>query len=170
MTCELLEEYLQWQAKPKIELVDGQLIIGKSLSGSRLLFNQILRSWGALSAVALAPQQWWEALSLAFGAPVVPDLKAIDALALRNWASGITFTPQVNKLAPRRGRKCSNIRQTLYMALFGLRPIQLGESLGRGFVNRLGANAFMPDILFYIDVEDATDTQLDAIASELVEI
>lgn len=150
MTSELLEEYLQWQAKPKIELVDGQLIIGKNLSGSRLLFNQILRGWGALSAVALAPQQWWwEALSLAFGAPVVPDLNAIDASALRNWASGITFTPQVDKLTERRGRKCSNIQQTLYMALFGLRPIQLGESLGRGFVNRLGANAFMPDILFY---------------------
>lgn len=149
MTSELLDEYLQWQAKTKIELVDGQLIIGKNKSLSRLLFNQILRGWGALSAVALAPEQlWWQALSSAFEAPVVPDFNAIDASAIRNWASGINFTPEVTKLT-RRGRKCSNIRQTLYMALFGLRRTEIGESLGGGFVNRLGANAFMPDILFY---------------------
>ncbi|BAZ08345.1 hypothetical protein NIES4071_01500 [Calothrix sp. NIES-4071] len=150
MTSDLFEEYLQWQAKTKIELVEQKLIIGKSLSGSRLLFNQILRGWKAISAVALAPEYlWWQALNIAFGAPAIPDLNAIDAAYLRSWASEVIFTPQVTKLTERTGRKSSNIRETLYMAFFGLRWVGIGQSLGRVFVNRLGGNAFMPDILFY---------------------
>jgi hypothetical protein len=152
MTDELFEEYLQWPPRTKIELVDGQLIVGNSLSGSRLLFSQILRGWGAISAVALAPESlWWQALTNSFGAPTVPNYDAIDANALRNWASEVIFTPDIPQLTACKNRRRADIRQVLINALFGLgmRGHQLGQSLGGGFVNRLGNNGFMPDILFY---------------------
>jgi Putative restriction endonuclease len=152
MTSELLEEYVMWHGRRKIELLNGQLIVGNSLSHSRLLFSQILRGWGAISAVSLAPESlWWEALTLVFGAPPVPNLDTIDADGLRNWASQVIFTPDIPQLTPCGSRKRINIRQVLYFAFFGLgrNGHQLGQSLGGGFVNRLGNNAFMPDILFY---------------------
>ncbi len=152
MTSNLFEEYIQWQPRTKIELVDGQLIVGNSLSGSRLLFSQILQGWGAISAVALATESlWWEALTIAFGAPTVSNIDAIDADALRNWASEVNFTPEISQLTDYTNRKRTSMRQVLSYALFslGMRGHQLGQSMGGGFVNRLGNNGFMPDILFY---------------------
>jgi len=152
MTSNLFEEYLEWQPRTKIELVDGQLIVGNSLSGSRLLCSQILQGWGAASAIALASESlWWESLTIAFGAPTVLNIDAIDADALRNWASEVNFTPEISQLTACKNRKRISIRQVLSYALFslGMRGHQLGQSMGGGFVNRLGNNAFMPDILFY---------------------
>jgi len=152
MTLDLFEEYLRWQPRTKIELVDGQLIVGNTLSGSHLLFSQILRGWGAEAAVALAPESlWWQALTLAFGAPTVPNLDEIDADALRTWASEVIFTPDIPQLTARWDWKRSETRQTLTSAFFGLglRGQRLGKALGGGFVNRLSNNGFMPDILFY---------------------
>ena len=152
MTSNLFEEYLEWQPRTKIELVDGQLIVGNSLSGSRLLCSQILQGWGAASAVALASESlWWEALTIAFGAPTVPNIDAMDADTLRSWASEVNFTPEISQLIACKNRKRTSLRQVLYYALFSLgrRGHQLGQSMGGGFVNRLGNNGFMPDILFY---------------------
>ncbi|MBF2085570.1 hypothetical protein [Thermoleptolyngbya sp. C42_A2020_037] len=43
------------------------------------------------------------------------------------------------------------LRQALQMAMFGLgmRYEKLGQSLGGGFVYRLGQHGFMPDVLFF---------------------
>ena len=68
MPQSLLDEYCAWSPGSKIELVGGQLIVGDSLTHSRLLLSQILRGWGIEAVVALAGQQlWWKALSQAFG-------------------------------------------------------------------------------------------------------
>lgn len=45
MPQSLLDEYCAWSSGSKIELVDGQLIVGDSLTHSRLLLSQILRGW-----------------------------------------------------------------------------------------------------------------------------
>ena len=55
MTSDLFEEYLQWQPKTKIELVDGQLIVGNSLSGSRLLFTLLISQYSAGKTPVVCP-------------------------------------------------------------------------------------------------------------------
>lgn len=56
MVSDLLDEYTQWAPRTKLELLDGQLIVGKSVTHSRLLLSQILRGWGLEAAIALAPE------------------------------------------------------------------------------------------------------------------
>lgn len=92
MPVSLIDEYLAWSPGSKIELVNGQLIVGDSLIHSRLLLSQILRGWGVEAVVALAPEfLWWEALSHTFAAPTVFNLNELDAAAMRHWATQITF-------------------------------------------------------------------------------
>lgn len=96
MPQSLLDEYCAWSSGSKIELVDGQLIVGDSLTHSRLLLSQILRGWGIEAIVALARQQlWWKALSLAFGTPEVVNLTELDAASLQQWAEQIDFEPEL---------------------------------------------------------------------------
>lgn len=151
MLSPLIEEYIQWEPRSKIELVNGQLIIGKSLIHSRLLLSQILRGWGAEAATALAPESlWWQALTSAFDAPVA-DFHEIDTSALQVWASSIAYEPEVPQLLSQWNWKRSQVQQALYMAFFRLEfeGKKLGRTIGGGFVNRLGNNGFMPDILFF---------------------
>ena len=88
----LFDDYLAWAHGSRIELVNGKLVIGKSLSHSRLLLHQILRGWGLEAAIALAPESmWWSALSAAF-APAL-DLTTLTPLSLQTWADHIQFQP-----------------------------------------------------------------------------
>lgn len=152
MPVSLMDEYLAWSSGSKIELVNGQLIVGDSLTHSFLLLSQILRGWGVEAVVALAPEKlWWEALSHTFKAPTVASLNQLDVAAMRHWAAQITFEPAIPRHHGDWRWAYSELRQTLSMAMFGLgmRYEKLGQSLGGGFVNRLGEHGFMPNILFY---------------------
>jgi hypothetical protein len=59
MSTDLFDDYHSWFPGTKIELVNGQLIIGNSLTHSRRLLQQILRGWGIEAIVALAPAELW---------------------------------------------------------------------------------------------------------------
>lgn len=152
MFASLLEDYHAWSPGSKIELVNGQLIIGDSLVHSRRLLSQILRGWGVEAIAALAPEHlWWEALSHTFGAPMLTSLDRFDASTLQQWAEVIDYQPEN---PPHHGSwrfAYSQLRQALRMAMFGLgmRYEKLGQSLGGGFVHRLGQHGFMPDVLFF---------------------
>ena len=94
MTNDLFEDYTRYGPEPKLELIDGRLIVGNNLAASRLLLRHILTGWGASAAVALAPiEQWLEALSIGFGAPVPRELSSAgERLAfLKSWASAVAF-------------------------------------------------------------------------------
>ena len=56
MATELFDGYRQWEPRAKLELLDGKLIVSKSLTHSRLLLQQILRGWGLEAAIVLAPE------------------------------------------------------------------------------------------------------------------
>ena len=61
-----------WENLPSrsSEVIDGRLIAGNSLMGSRYLLWAILQLLGPRAALALAPlDQWWSALATAFQAP-----------------------------------------------------------------------------------------------------
>lgn len=152
MPESLLDEYYAWSPGSKIELVDGQLMIGDSLTHSRLLLSQILRSWGIEAVVALAPELlWWQALSQVFGIPKVSDLTELDAALMQHWADQIDFESELPQHHGDWRWTYSQLRQSLRLAMFnlGTRYEKLGQSLGNGFVNRLGEQGLMPDILFY---------------------
>jgi Putative restriction endonuclease len=150
MSTNLFDNYHAWFPGTKIELVNGQLIIGNSLTHSRRLLQQILRGWGIEAIVALAPAQlWWDALSHVFdGLPA-----NLDADEIQHWANLISFEPDY-PLHQGHGDwqwSYSSLLQNLRMAMFmlGHRHEKLGQSLGGGFVNRLGNHGLMPDVLFY---------------------
>ena len=152
MSSSLFDEYLQWEPRTKIELIDGKVIIGKSLSHSRLLLSHILRGWGLEAAIALAPEPlWWQALSIVFEAPVVQDLEDIDFEAIRTWAETAEYEPESPQFLSRWNRKRADVRESLFMAFFQLREQnkELGQAIGSAFVNRLGDDGLMPDILFF---------------------
>ncbi len=82
-----LDEYHAWTPGTKIELVDGQLVIGDSLSHSRRLLSQILRSWGIESLLALAPESlWWQALAYSFD-QMGNQLEQLDPAILQQRAA-----------------------------------------------------------------------------------
>jgi Putative restriction endonuclease len=149
MSTLLLDEY-DWSPGSKIELVNGQLIVGDSLTHSRRLLHQILRGWGIEALIALAaPQQlWWSALEQTFGCPIA---NLDDPDTLQNWATQIQFEPDHPAHHGDWKWSYSSLRQNLRMSMFmlGHRYENLGQSLGGGFVNRLGEHGVMPDILFY---------------------
>ena len=61
---ELFDDFCRRGTEGKLELIDGRLIVGNTIVGSRLLLRQILQGWGADAAVALAPIPLWiEALA-----------------------------------------------------------------------------------------------------------
>jgi hypothetical protein len=83
----LIDDY-EWAHGARIELIDGKLVVGKSLSNSRLLLHQILRGWGLEAAIALVPESmWWVALSAAFAPDL--DLATLTAQSLHTWSYGI---------------------------------------------------------------------------------
>ena len=152
MPVSLMDEYLAWSPGSRIELVDGQLVVGDSLTHSRLLLSQILRGWGVDAVVALAPELlWWEALSYTFGAPAVAHFDELNSAAMQHWGAQLAFEPEIPQHHGNWRWPYSELRQALRLAMFSLgrRDAKLGQSLGGGFVNRLGQHGFMPDILFY---------------------
>lgn len=147
-----MDEYLAWSPGSKIELVNGQLIVGDSLTHSLLLLSQILRGWGVEAVVALAPEElWWQALSHTFAAPAIASLDELDVAAMQLWAAQSKIDPEIPQHHGSWRWAYSQLRQNLSIAMFslGMRYEKLGQSLGSGFVNRLSEHGFMPDILFY---------------------
>ncbi len=139
MTNTLFDEYCQWSPGSKIELIDGKLYIGDSLTHSRRLLSQILQGWGVEAIICLAEESlWWEALAYTFDLPWSKNSANFDVNYLKNWANQIEFNPEN---PPHHGDwnwSHSQLRQELKMALFSsLNRSQIqGESLGGGFVNR----------------------------------
>lgn len=155
MSSSLFDEYIQWEPRTKLELIDGKLIVGKSLTHSRLLLSQILRGWGLDAAIALAPESlWWQAITVVFGSPAVRTLEELNFSEQRNWASSIQFEPEIPTLLSEWSWKRSEIRESLQMSFFRLEEggQHPGRSIGSGsFVNRLGQDALMPDVMFFCE-------------------
>jgi len=73
-TSELFDNWLNCKTESKLELIDGKLVVGNSLVGSRLLLRQILQGWGAEAAIALAPiETWLSALAVGYELRPVQD-------------------------------------------------------------------------------------------------
>lgn len=150
---ELFHDFTKHHPEGKLELIDGCLIVGNSLVGSRLLLQQILQGWKADAAVALAPvEHWIEALKEGFKLSIPGSSADIPTLldALVAGLGQVNYQPE--DLTPGWGGAQfphNRIRQDLTMALFQIAKQLGGQSLGRDFVMRLGENGFTPDLLFF---------------------
>jgi hypothetical protein len=118
--------------EPKLELVNGRLIAGNSLDGSKLLLDHILRGWSVDAAVALGSIDLW-------------------AAALREYEAGHKdfAAPDVTAGAEGHGAEHRGVRNHLYFSLSEAAEALGGEALGRDIVMRLGDDGFTPDIMFF---------------------
>ncbi len=138
-------EFIGSHPEAKLELLDGRLIVGNCLDGSRLLLQQILRGWGVEAAVALgSSDQWVEGLCRAYGL----ENNSLDSL--EEQAAAIVYkAPDLGR--GREGENAGHTQVRGQMIFAFHRPaIELGgESLGRGFVMKLGDDGFTPDLMFF---------------------
>ena len=151
-----LREWQCWSPGSKLELLNGQLILGDSLTHSRLLLSQLLRGWGLSAALPLAPLSlWWEAIAAVFDLPTAIASAPMQHLdEVRAWANRVSFEPERPQHEGHKGGwrwTYSRSRQDLRMAMYGVERShgRLGQSIGGGFVNRLGEDGLMPDVCFY---------------------
>jgi len=132
----------------KLELLDGRLIVGNGLDGSRLLLRQILRGWGAEAAVSLgAHEQWIEALHTAYGFahPFNGSLELLEQEAAR-----VTYqTPDLSRGREGQDDGQRQMRSNLSFGLHGLLTVLGGHALGRDFAMKLGGDVFSPDLLYF---------------------
>ena len=57
MDDDRFDRYWRGHPESKIELIDGHLVIGNSMSGSRYVLHGMLASWGPVAALPLAPER-----------------------------------------------------------------------------------------------------------------
>lgn len=154
MNSDLFNDYCRQGTEGKLELIDGKLIVGNTIVGSRLLLRQILQGWGAEAAVAIdSPISLWiEALAASMKRDrleideddlygTILDLKAVAATQeyhLEDLTAGYGKNNYTH----------NSLRQKLATALWQIGKSLGGTALGRDFVMRLGDNGFTPDLSF----------------------
>jgi Uma2 family endonuclease len=137
--------------EPKIELVDGRLLVGNGLAGSRLLFDHLVRGWGVAAATAFGTiAQWIDAFCAAYH--LMPPAQAPDAALtiLAQHASRLAYVPRdvtAGDAGTDAGHRC--VRMRLAAALFEVSKALGGRALARDFVMRLGPHGFTPDVVFF---------------------
>lgn len=151
-TSELFDTWINNKPESKLELIDGQLVVGNSLIGSRLLLRQILQGWKADAAIALAPiETWLQAFAVGYNLTLPQTGSHLEILNhLENQVADVEFVAE--DLQAGRAEKTwahHRAQQQLTMDLFRLANQAGCESLGRDFVMRLGNNGFTPDLIVY---------------------
>lgn len=136
-----------WATTPesKLELIDGQLIIG-TLRGSRRVLWYLLNDYGPALALPLAPADlWWAALDRAFG----PLLGLHSPEEWIEWTVDFEYHPEPRSAGPHGSVAHRRAYELLQHGLYHFAGTSgLGRMLGRDFVVRLGENGLTPNLLF----------------------
>ncbi len=155
-TEELFESFSYHRPEGKLELIEGRLIVGNTLVGSRLLLRQILQGWRADAAIALAPLETWiEALKRGFHLACPTEENEIANTLNLLEASVAELEYQPEDLLTGQGvanypyHPHHGVRQYLSTSLHDLAEDLGGRALGRDFVMRLGDNGFTPDLMVF---------------------
>jgi hypothetical protein len=145
-TKDWFERYERETPEPKLELIEGRLIIGNSLAGSRYYLPDLLRGWGTEAALAFAePELWLTALQRAFASFTPPDATT-PLVAWHEWAETVVFTPSLAPAGPMATGPHYHARERLQAGIsYACGVGGFGTSLGHDFVMRLGDDGFTPD-------------------------
>jgi Uma2 family endonuclease len=160
-----------WNAMPesKLELLGGKLIIS-TIAGSRWIAREILRDYGPLMMLPMAPPSlWWQALQAAYAPQPLPA----SVPAWEAWSDRLEYEPSVAPAGPRDTRDHHRLFDLLKWGLWHLaESTGLGETLGRDFVIRLGENGPTPDVVFMdrTCLERLRDRYLDGPPTLAIEI
>lgn len=135
----------------KIELVDGRLIVGNSLAGSRLLLDHILRGWDTDAAVALGSiEQWVKAFCEAYRLTPPDQISDQSLGSLEEKASRIDYSIE-DFTEGEEGEDAGHwrVRSHLFYSLYEVSESLGGMALGRDFVMRLKEDGLTPDAMFF---------------------
>ena len=67
MSRDDIDRWIEEMPEPKLQLIDGRLVVGNGAAGNRRLLAHVLEGWGAEAALPLAPmEKWQQALRTAF--------------------------------------------------------------------------------------------------------
>ena len=144
------EDFYSRLPKNKIELIDGQVLIGSSLDVSRMVLTYILRGHGTGCVAKLADKSLLRAAyAEAFGRG--------DAWQAPQFAKGAPSTP-VHRMA-----------SELMMNIYALHRYGVW---GRDLVIKLGEDAFTPDIFVHANRNDARmrDYYFEGVPDLIVEV
>jgi Uma2 family endonuclease len=151
MTDEDFDAFVNSIPESKLELIDGQLIVGNGLIATKLLLREILKGWSIAAGLALIDRQLcWQALQQLYPeAPFATDDH--HHTQVQAWATQFTGYHPEDLSAGGEGEDCRHhwIRQFLSDQIRTASHQVGGLTLGRDFVMRLGENGFTPDISFF---------------------
>ncbi len=140
MADDEFDAWVKMLPESKLELIDGQLIVGNSLTATKLLLKHILEGWGAAAALALIDRKLcWKALKI-----VYPTFESTNP----EWASKVDYRPE-DLSAGGQGQDCEHWWARRFLSSQLSRAINLsnsGHSFGHDFVMRLNENGFTPEI------------------------
>jgi hypothetical protein len=147
MSDDAIDRWLDEMPEAKIELIDGNLVVGNCAAGNLRLLLDLLEGWGAEAALPMAaPELWRQALRLAFHQLDTPNAdKPLEVW--QSWAAQVSYSPDLPPVGPMIDVKHRAARQHLMMSLFGLaREHGFAHVSGRDVIMRIGENAFTPDV------------------------
>ena len=140
MTKEEFDQYINKRPESKLELIDGRLIVGNGLRGSRFLLWDILNGYTPLSAFAFVPLNEWKTA-------LVRSFRPASGGTDLEWAKQYRFDTNVEPAGPPFNWQHYHVAAALRMGLFTAIKGTDGTSLGGDFVMKLGDSAFTPDAL-----------------------
>ena len=170
---EEFERFVRSWPESKMELLDGLLLVGNCLAGSRLLFQQILQGWGTAAAVAVgSSEQWIEAVCAAY------EIAPADGDALTSLkAQAATSEFREEDLSVSLGREGPDsdhhwVRSEISLAFYQASKRLGGCALGRDIVVKLGENGLTPDVFFYKSqkLNTMSEYYLDGPAELVIEV
>ncbi|MFQ5854099.1 MAG: Uma2 family endonuclease [Anaerolineae bacterium] len=136
-----------WAAmpEPKLELIDGKLIIS-TLAGSRRIMFELLKDYGPGLVLPMASTElWWRALREAYSPQPRPEMPA----EWLEWVDSFDYEPDVAPAGPRGSAKHRRMQDVLRWGLHHFaEATRLGRSFGPDFVIRLGEDGPTPDVIF----------------------
>jgi hypothetical protein len=168
-----MDRFVAESPESKLELIDGRLIAGNGLTGSRYMLADVLATCGPSAALPLAPVDlWMEALRQGFAA-LDPPAPRKPLAAWQAWASQVSYEPAVAPAGPCSYWPHYGAANRLRMGLFEVaREGGFGISLGRDVAMRLGDNGFTPDVLLIGPerMKSLYDSYLDGPADLVIEV
>ncbi len=150
MTNDEFDAILEAEPESKLELIDGKVIVGNDLTGTKLLLRTIIEGWGTMHILKLVDQKSFiEAMEAVYlTMPFTTIIKKQRNNTLKNVPFNEFKLENLN--AGRKGKECGHwqtvrlFKEQLYRAAS---LSECGQAIGSDFIMRLNDNCFTPDML-----------------------